>query len=70
MFFIDNDTVADTILPYQPELGLNPSMTEMMQHVIKEKRRPAFPVALQIADKVSFNDHDASHQHGGPVGSG
>lgn len=57
-FFTDGETVSDTVLPYQSELGLNPSMSEMSQHVIKEKRRPVFPAALQVADKVCFNDHN------------
>eukprot|EP00112_Aurelia_sp_Birch-Aquarium-sp1_P024783 Seg798.18 transcript_id=Seg798.18/GoldUCD/mRNA.D3Y31 product="Bone morphogenetic protein receptor type-2" protein_id=Seg798.18/GoldUCD/D3Y31 len=50
-FYSDGETVSDTVLPYQSELGLNPSMSEMSQHVIKEKRRPVFPAALQVADK-------------------
>ena len=66
-FFIDSDAVSEPTLPYQSELGVNPSITEITQHVIKEKRRPAFPAALQVADKVSLNVNDLFNFQGWPI---
>jgi len=53
-FYCDNQQSLKALLPYQKELGNNPSVTQIIEHTVKQRKRPDFPPAMGLPDKSDF----------------